>query len=46
MIALSDVEYWSQYYHVFSSANDVYSLISAQDGMSVVMPFPLPHPKG
>ena len=32
VIPVSDVEYWSQYYTLFSSAADVYSLISVQDG--------------
>lgn len=29
---MHDVEYWSQYYRVFNSAPDVYSLITVQDG--------------
>lgn len=35
VIPVSDVAYWSQYYRVFGSAADVYSLISVQDGKSV-----------
>lgn len=34
VIPLSDVGYWSQYYKIFASATDVYSLISVQDGAS------------
>lgn len=32
VIPLSDFEYWAQYYTLFNSAQDVYSLISVQDG--------------
>ena len=32
VIPLSDIEYWSQYYTLFGSIQDVYGLISAQDG--------------
>ncbi|WVQ82249.1 hypothetical protein IAT38_004377 [Cryptococcus sp. DSM 104549] len=31
VVPLSDVAYWAQYYSLFSSAADVYSLISVQD---------------
>jgi hypothetical protein len=34
VIPLSDFGYWAQYYTLFNSAQDVYSLISIQDGMS------------
>jgi hypothetical protein len=32
VVPLSDYTYWAQYYSLFSSAQDVYSLISVQDG--------------
>jgi hypothetical protein len=32
VIPLSDFGYWAQYYTLFNSAQDVYSLISIQDG--------------
>jgi len=34
VIPLSDFGYWAQYYTLFNSAQDVYSLITIQDGMS------------
>ena len=34
VIPPSDLEYWSQYYSLFGSSADVYSLISVQDGQS------------
>ena len=34
VIPISDVGYWSQYYKVFGSAADVYSIVSVQDGES------------
>lgn len=36
VVPMSDVAYWAQYYDLFNSASDVYSLISAQDSESVV----------
>jgi hypothetical protein len=37
VIPLSDFGYWAQYYTLFNSAQDVYSLISIQDGMSLYL---------
>ena len=34
IVPLSDFGYWAQYYTLFNSAQDVYSLISVQDGES------------
>lgn len=34
VVPLSDFGYWAQYYTLFNSAQDVYSLISVQDGES------------
>lgn len=34
VVPLSDFGYWAQYYTLFNSAQDVYSLISVQDGGS------------
>lgn len=39
VIPPTDVEYWSQYYTLFASAQDVYGLISAQDGEYWTYPF-------
>jgi hypothetical protein len=36
VVPLSDVGYWAQYYSLFNSAADVYSLISVQDGTSTL----------
>jgi hypothetical protein len=36
VVPLSDFTYWAQYYQLFSSAQDVYSLISVQDGTSPI----------
>jgi hypothetical protein len=44
VIPLNDVGYWAQYYSLFSSTADVYSLISVQDGECTTRPFsPPPH---
>lgn len=36
VVPLADVEYWSQYYTLFGSIQDVYGLISAQDGEALL----------
>lgn len=38
VIPLSDFGYWAQYYTLFNSAQDVYSLISVQDSMFILCP--------
>lgn len=46
VVPLSDYTYWAQYYSLFSSAQDVYSLISVQDGMSFMSPRVKRTPRG
>lgn len=45
VVPLSDFGHWAQYYTLFNSAQDVYSLISVQDGesTSTSRAFPVGH---